>query len=468
MGVFDFLYKSPRSKTHPRHYHHGHQQYRRPTGQPGGTPGHHKQRITTHVNKNSELPIVDSNKHERSLSYNQQRIRPKINKNLSVNDAKTRIYRQNQSSSIDVDDFTRLSRLENKIDSYITRYNEIADELDNIRTNLNLIQKEFKQEYDDDIIGGKKNKHVVEIGDRILAKLDSFKINESHTSPVLSLSQTPEPFTDEIDDKPNKTALKSDDDGDDHKAKQTKSKFLNLSLMKRKSQNKYDQKTPTTTATTPTSPERVPITLNGMMVPPQYNPLYTMAHASYAIVDNDENGVDLHNKTNMESIPEHEPALYTSTPSTKHPNQESSIQRSYIHDEPQSPSFASQRISPVRFVDGITAERPVYINMSSRLRSEHPIIEHCLRRIESLRPLIMRYNSEHKFRVYKEFNEEIFNMMNELNDIDCSKDSLFANDKNVALCELHNLAGVLERSIQCKDNDCVICNSFMYKPEVSV
>ena len=47
--------------------------------------------------------------------------------------------------------------MENKIDSYITRYNEIADELDNIRTNLNLIQKEFKQEYDDDIIVNNDN-----------------------------------------------------------------------------------------------------------------------------------------------------------------------------------------------------------------------------------------------------------------------------------------------------------------------
>ena len=136
----------------------------------------------------------------------------------------------------------------------------------------------------------------------------------------------------------------------------------------------------------------------------------------------------------------------------------------------QSSSFSTKRLSPIQSVDEITTvEHPVYINMSSRIRSEHPIIEHCLRRIELLRPRIMHYKSEHKFRVYKELDHEISILMNELNGIDCSKDdTIFAQDKNVALCELHNLAGVLERSIECHDNDCVICNSFMYKPEVSV
>nr|XP_046910625.1 uncharacterized protein LOC124491940 [Dermatophagoides farinae] len=478
MGVFDFLYKSPRSKSGPppRHHHHHHyhqqQQYRRPGyGPPGSTPsGHHKQRTITHVNKDSALPD-DFNTHGRSLSYNQRKIRPKINKNYSTNDPRKQDYFN------DVDDFTRLSRLENKIDSYITRYNEIADELDSIRTNLNLIQKEFKNEYDDDISDGKKNKHVVEIGDRILAKLDSFKINDDYNNQSLSppppppLPQTPQPPMTNTDtvDKPNAIALLHHDQTT--MAKQTRPKTLNLSpIGKIKStsqlqQNKYDQKTTTTTTTITTStsipsPTRVLVTLNGMMIPPASRPVYTVARAKYAIVnddDDDENdgGDNSYNTTNAEFIPINASAFYTSTPSM---------------NQQQSSSFSTKRLSPIQSVDEITTiEHPVYINMSSRIRSEHPIIEHCLRRIELLRPRIMHYKSEHKFRVYKELDHEISILMNELNGIDCSKDdTIFAQDKNVALCELHNLAGVLERSIECHDNDCVICNSFMYKPEVSV
>ncbi|OTF82219.1 hypothetical protein BLA29_003572, partial [Euroglyphus maynei] len=431
------------------------QQYRRP-GPPGSTPGHHKQRIITHVNKDSELPNDLNNKHQRSLSYNQQKNRTKINKNYSINDTRQN-YLKNGSKN-DIDDFTRLSRLENKIDSYITRYNEIADELDNIRTNLHLIQKEFQQEYDDDIIDGKKNKHVVEIGDRILAKLDSFKIND------FNHSQTPPIINDEVD-KPNATALYPNRD---HSAKQTKPKSLNLST---KSRDKYNQEPTTTTSTSISSPTRVLVTLNGMMVPPSSRPIYTLARAKYAIVSDDEDEDNYsHNHSNTANIPEHSSSLYTSTPSMNQQNQPPSSQ--YNNDETQL-SFASQRLSPVRSVDNCvttttTVEHPLYINMASGLRSEHPIIEHCFRRIELLRPRIMFYKSEHKFRVYKELDNEIFNLMNELSKIDCTNDALFAQDKNVALTELHNLAGVLERSIECRDQDCVVCNSFMYKPEISV
>ena len=80
----------------------------------------------------------------------------------------------------------------------------------------------------------------------------------------------------------------------------------------------------------------------------------------------------------------------------------------------------------------------------------------------------MNYKSEHKLRVYKELDKEIVYLMNRLNTVEVDKGSTLEHDKNVALCELHNLAGILERSIDCQDPNCVICNSFIYKPEISV
>ena len=363
------------------------------------------------------------------------------------------------------DDFTRLSRLENSINDFIKRHTKLSIELNDIEKNLELILKEFNEEFQDSI-SKSDNRHTQEIGLRILDKLNNFSTiensimaktnqninnsnnnhhnhnnnnneheNHNNEAAILSpnLSKTHQTTTN------NEYAHVSDSNhyAKSKKPKQRKQKYHPSPLVNSHSaylnQDIQDSS----------------INLNGMDKSNEKNEPAQLVKAHYALV----NPSTLYSTDTVNRL-----THYKSTPSLVQANQ------GMLFDDYSQAKYTSVDDS---FLNDSSQSR-MYINMSMVMHSDHPVIEHCFRRIEILRPRIMGYKSDHKLSVYKELDTEIIHLMNRLNSVDCGNDVIFQQNKNIALCELHNLAGVLERAIDCVDSECVICNSFIYRQEVSV
>lgn len=360
------------------------------------------------------------------------------------------------------DDFTRLSRLEVKIDGYIKRHNKLSVELNTIEQNLGLILNEFNDEFQDSI-GKSNNRHTQEIGVRILTKLNDF----------CSIDNSLELRPNELPPmEPNQKMQK----------KQSRALPPANLPMSRKSSTESDSTRTSKpnrvlaqavqpSPTSPPPPKMLPSTFT---TSPLVNSHSTHYHNNRDFTFNltgiekekagdfgPTNLVKAHYARVDTSTPYTTDTVtrlthYKSTPSLVHANQSLPYE--------SSPQYAAEE----SYLNDPNQSKTMYINMSSTVHSNHPLIEHCFRRIELLRPRIMGYKSEHKLSVYKELDNEIIQLMNRLDAADCGNVSVFQQDLNIAYCELHNLAGVLERAIDCTDPECVICNSFIYKQEISV
>ncbi|UXI20840.1 hemicentin-2-like [Sarcoptes scabiei] len=404
MGMFDFLYKTPNRSKH----HSNSNPYRKRPNRfdrhndsfPNqNTSNHYKKRTETkHLGDipNESLPFDDGDDGDdggivtkrksfsnlNQISSNQLR----SNSGLDVIDYYNRSKQDNND-----DDFTRLSRLEAKIDNYRTRFDEISDELVSIKSNMYLILKEFSDEFQNDIINT-KNRHIVEIGKRILVKLDSFELDQQ--------------------EKQSSNTIVSDEER----------KFLDE---KKFVIQNCDNKS---------------------------NELFTLAQAQYALVDHFD-------------FDQNDPKYLQSTPNLSKfqnnfhesiPNNLDSIQSIFVSDSPIFNGIGS-KISSKNFDES-----------QSLIHSDNPGIEYCLRRIESLHQRINCHRSVHKLKIYKELKNELDFLEKKLNSIDCSKDALYQQEKNLCIEKIFNLKNILERSIDCRNNECVICNSLIYRPEIAV
>lgn len=383
------------------------------------------------------------------------------------------------------DDFTRLSRLEMKIDDYIKRHHQLSVELNNIEQDLGLILNEFNDEFRDSIVKS-DNRHTLKIGERILDKLNGFcsidnaiefKHANSEGKGVPKLSERPFPPA----PLPPKTSRKSSTESE-------QSSRAHVNQLKSAStaptavpaiQTKAPQQQTVLTSPSPLvnshnghyrkNHRDFTFNMTGIERPPSESQHYGSPHlvkAHYAVVNT--------STPYTEEVAGPRLTHYKSTPSL--------VQQSMAYESSSNTPVQQHYATDDTFIQGQTGinnhnpnpnsidpnQSRMYINMSMVMHSDHPVIEHCFRRIEILRPRIMGYKSEHKLSAYKELSNEIWRLMNRLDTVDCGGDGVAQQDKNIAKCELFNLEGVLERAIQCTNEECVICNSFIYKQEVSV
>ncbi|KAI2799998.1 hypothetical protein BLOT_012210 [Blomia tropicalis] len=479
-----------------------------------GTSKHYHQRTSTMVNS-SRAGSIQSEEQDRYIheprynqSYNRTTKSPTTNK-LYNSKRSSHMARQYQSepenedyfrrplspklNDMPQDDFTRLSRLERKIDDYIKRHNELSDELMLIESDLGLILKEFNDEFQESI-NKTDNRHTREIGVRILDKLNHFCTiensielrstnfttinNNSKDTNVKNGKQQPQSLNEPMN-KPISPIhkIQSQDIEKVNNVPMKQEPKWNNNIPKQQNQTNQYNNFPTTTKVNNTNNNNK----NNNSKPIETNPLM-YSHSAFRKQSDLTFNESEPNVSQFES-PHLVKAQYAIINST--PYQTDTVQRlthykstpSLVYQQQQqqqkvnqfTPSKELNRFSVAdTYLNDQQNQSRMYINMSMVMHSDHPIIEHCFRRIEILRPRIMGYKSEHKLSVYKELDSEIINLMNRLNSVDCGDDQSFHKDKNIALCELHNLSGVLERAIECTDPECVICNSFIYSQEVSV
>lgn len=328
-------------------------------------------------------------------------------------------YYNQTKNDIHSDDFTRLSRLEVMINNYLKRYTELDDEMCNIKLNLNLMYNEFRPEYES-LVEKQSNQHIVKIGDRIMDKL--------------------KPFTGHKEEK------QSEPEASKEREERVKSPKQERQKSGKVERQREEEKIG------PESGQRMLDSANQVGLPVTH-----LVHAKYAVVSTpppsyEANGGggrygDFHSTPSLASgPPDYQPHSYRAKP-----YRESSSP--YPEPEEDGPDSRRDRM---------------YLNMSMSMHSNHPVIETCFRKIELLRPKILNYKSEHKLRVYRELDQEISLLMSRLETVNCQHNPAYEHEKVVALSELHNLAGVLERSTSCQDPSCVLCNSHIYKPEISV
>lgn len=357
------------------------------------------------------------------------------------------------------DDFTRLSRLEIKIDDYIKRHHQLSIEINDIEQDLGLILNEFNDEFQDSIVKN-DNKHTLKIGERILDKLNNFCSNDN--SVVFKTA----PYDGKTQQLPDRTF--SPVSIPKSRKSSTESEQSN-----RVNQHLKTRKIPRPPPL-PIAPVQAKMTASTLPTSPLTN-----SHNGHYQKNRDftfnMTGIEKPNDSygSPHLVKAHYAVVNTSTPYTEdapsklthYKSTPSLAQQSMVYEN------SSSQYAPVDdayIANNDPNQSRMYINMSMIMHSDHPVIEHCFRRIEILRPRIMGYKSEHKLSAYKDLSNEIWRLSNRLDTVDCGNDSIAQQDKNIAKCELFNLEGVLERAIQCTNEECVICNSFIYKQEVSV
>ena len=308
------------------------------------------------------------------------------------------------------DDYTKLIRIESQVDSYIKRHIILANELDSVEENLREIEKEFNEEFDQLVLTSNQ-KHVLQTGDRVMKKL-----NEALHSNKVRPQSEPTP----------------------------RKKVPNKSSTLPGSGKRPAPVTSTKSQSKPSTPVDEPQTLASN------SGVNDLVHAQYAIIKTSTPNLDKPFNDNSATFPSENNNYYTQ-------NNTGMVEDFSGLDETEWKFYEERITSP-----------KMYLNMAMTMHSDNPTVEHCFRKIELLRPRILGYKSDHRYRVYHDLHNEIMILFYKLQNIDEDSKQLFDNDINVALCELHNLSGIMERSIDCQDIQCEICNSFNYRTEIQV
>lgn len=373
----------------------------------------------------------------------------------------------------DLDDFSRLARLEIKLDDHMARYFELTNEMNKIEQDLVLIRREFQHEFKEYLLQ-KANAPTVELGEKILEKLDHYytQLEETKAESEGSHSRRPsqqltqpgwgqtvpahqQQQPKQASSRPGKSTTSRSSyyqprEGDNHH------KQHHLT----KSQPQLNEAFPMDISAIPTT--AVP-TNNG-----------TEVHKAHYVVigdhDDEGRGTPTDQRRGGQRVSHHQstPSITLPPPPQSPPPAVEVYQHQYQQPQQQHHRHHHQQPQHYQPPEVTRAHQPMYLNMAMSLHSGHPAIENTFRRIDLLRPRIMMYNAEHKLRSYHEMSHELSSLMAHLEHLAVGTGGEFEQDRNIALCELHNMIGMLERSIQCEDQHCVICNAFVFSDEVSV
>lgn len=389
------------------------------------------------------------------------------NQNINILD----FYHQGKQRSPPDDDFTRLTRLEKRVDATLEHYSALCDELSAIEESLLAMRAEFDQEFKHYIVD-QGNGHTIQIGNRLLTKLNHFKVIQQTIVPNTAAQVEPR------NDETKKTSTKSIN------KKQPEAVYASVGVKttKKPVNGSQPKNVPSNGETTNNvndnieevtgfEPNRIvnstpikgirPSTQHKpMRMERQYSPISSSSAASSSAHTKQPNSLSDATPSEPSLPPPMDPYNFKAIP-VRLTNDAGDYEYNQIGlplAPPPPPQSSNQ--------PGVT---PLYLNMSMSMHSTDATVEGCFRQIERLRQRIINYRSDHKLKVYQEMRKEIIYLMNRLDTVQPqSESSDLARDKNIAQCELHNLAGMLERSVMCTDHECVLCNSFIYKPEISV
>ena len=392
---------------------------------------HYQKRTTTHVRSNS-VPNRRKQMAQASNSNNSQSAKASSKHRTEISDpmpSSNHIRKKSREPQIE-DDYTKLIRIESQVDSYIKRHALLSNELDSVEQNLRQIEEEFNDEFDQLVLTSNQ-KHVLQTGDRVMKKLNA------------TLNTKPRPQSEPTQRK--KTSNKSSTLPGNGK--------------------RHVQSEHTKSQSKPTTPTEEPRSL-----PPLSTATNDLVHAQYAIIKTSTPNLDKPLEA-AQFIPAENSHIYQQNHTALVEDysglddtdwsfyQQQQLQQ--LQQPPPPPSQQHQQLTRV-------TSPKMYLNMAMTMHSDNPTVEHCFRKIELLRPRILGYKSEHRYRVYHELYNEIMALFYRLQNIDEQSKQQYENDINIALTELHNLSGVMERSIDCQNSQCDICNSFNYRAEIQV
>ncbi len=92
-------------------------------------------------------------------------------------------------------------------------------------------------------------------------------------------------------------------------------------------------------------------------------------------------------------------------------------------------------------------------------KSNNEVIRKCAQSIIGLNEQIKQNEFLHKTTLFKRTDRELFKLMIKLDDIDVEENPQLAEERRLALLEIHELNKSLDSKVKCELNGCLICKT---------